>query len=603
MYKKIKGKKMKQIFTLLLAVLLTVSVFAQTPEKMSYQAVIRNSENTLITEETVGMQISILQGSSDGMVVYSETQMPTTNANGLVSIEIGNGTVLSGSFTTIDWADGPYFIKTETDPAGGTDYTVIGTSQLLSVPYALYAKTAGVIEETDPMFGASVAAGITAEDTTKWNADQTETDPVYGASVAAGITTEDTAKWNAEYTETDPIFSSSQAARVNYSDITHIKNLRGVNTGDQDLSSFITSETDPVYIADSLFLKTGVRSWNSSIAKGITATDTTNWNSKLDTEADPVYAADSSALKKDIATNLKAIMDTASQIRTDMLTSEVDPEFTSSVAGQITADDTLYWNNKVDTLIAGTGISVVNDTISVTTAVPTGIKTGEMLYWNGAAWDTIASGSNGQILTFISGKPTWKTQLKDGEVENPTTGKIWMDRNLGADNVGDYGDLYQWGRDADGHEKRDSDPTIDLSMGDTPGHDKFIIGASANNNNWDWRSTANDNLWQGVAGANNPCESGYRLPTKAEWDAEIETWDTKDKAGALGSILKLPAAGSRGVDASKVNTTISYAGDRGFYWSSTVEGGKSYKLMFNTSANTSWTEVRYFGLSVRCIKD
>src|SRR5688572_25027130 len=88
------------------------------------------------------MQISILQGSPTGTSVYVETQTPTTNANALVSTEIGSGTVVSGDFTTIDWANGPYYIKTETDPAGGTSYSITGTSQLLTVPYALYSKTA-----------------------------------------------------------------------------------------------------------------------------------------------------------------------------------------------------------------------------------------------------------------------------------------------------------------------------------------------------------------------------------------------------------------------------------------------------------------------------
>src|SRR5690554_566777 len=122
------------------------------------------------------MQISILQGSASGTAVYVETQTPTSNANGLVSLEIGAGTVVSGDFTTIDWANGPYFIKTETDPTGGTSYTITGTSQLLSVPYALHAKTAetvtGTITETDPIFGASVASGITGTDTTNWNNKQ-----------------------------------------------------------------------------------------------------------------------------------------------------------------------------------------------------------------------------------------------------------------------------------------------------------------------------------------------------------------------------------------------------------------------------------------------
>ena len=107
---------MKRLFTILTAVLLTASVFAQIPEKMSYQAVIRNSNDQLVTNQQVGMQISILQDAADGTTVYTETQTPTTNANGLVSIEFGGG----AGWEAIDWASGTYFIKTETDPNGNT---------------------------------------------------------------------------------------------------------------------------------------------------------------------------------------------------------------------------------------------------------------------------------------------------------------------------------------------------------------------------------------------------------------------------------------------------------------------------------------------------
>jgi len=134
---------MKRIFTIAAALLMTASVWAQAPEKMSYQAVVRDAGNALVTSTAVGMQISILQGSATGTPVYVETQTPTTNANGLVSLEIGVGTLVSGDFTIIDWANDTYFIKTETDPTGGTTYTITGTSQLMSVPYALYAKTSG----------------------------------------------------------------------------------------------------------------------------------------------------------------------------------------------------------------------------------------------------------------------------------------------------------------------------------------------------------------------------------------------------------------------------------------------------------------------------
>ncbi len=140
---------MKKIFIILAAVLFTVNVFAQTPEKMSYQSVIRNSENNLVVNTQVGIQVSILQGSVDGTAIYVETQMPTTNANGLASIEIGNGTVVNGDFSSIDWSNNSYFIKTETDPTGGSNYTITGVSQLLSVPYALHAKTAESVANID----------------------------------------------------------------------------------------------------------------------------------------------------------------------------------------------------------------------------------------------------------------------------------------------------------------------------------------------------------------------------------------------------------------------------------------------------------------------
>jgi hypothetical protein len=150
---------MKKLYTILAALLLTAIAFAQTPEKMSYQGVVRNSSDLLISNQAVGMQISILQTTVTGTAVYVETQVPTTNVNGLVTLEIGTGSVVSGDFTTIDWSADSYFIKTETDPTGGTTYTITGTSQLMSVPYALYAKTSG--SATPGPQGAQGADGAT----------------------------------------------------------------------------------------------------------------------------------------------------------------------------------------------------------------------------------------------------------------------------------------------------------------------------------------------------------------------------------------------------------------------------------------------------------
>jgi len=130
-------------FSFLAASLVSTFAFAQVQDAMSYQAIIRNSSNELVKSQNVGMRFSILKGSASGPVIYSETQTQTTNINGLVTVKIGAGTFVSGSYSTIDWGADTYFIKIETDPTGTANYTITGTSQLLSVPYALYAKTSG----------------------------------------------------------------------------------------------------------------------------------------------------------------------------------------------------------------------------------------------------------------------------------------------------------------------------------------------------------------------------------------------------------------------------------------------------------------------------
>ena len=134
---------MRRIITLLFVMILSAAtLFAQAPQRMSYQAVVRNSQNQLVTEQSVSVRISILQGSVTGAVVYSETHTAMTNANGLLTIEIGGGTT-SDTFDQIEWANGPFFLKSEIDPAGGINYSIESVQQLMSVPYALYATRAG----------------------------------------------------------------------------------------------------------------------------------------------------------------------------------------------------------------------------------------------------------------------------------------------------------------------------------------------------------------------------------------------------------------------------------------------------------------------------
>ena len=189
------------------------------------------------------------------------------------------------------------------------------------------------------------------------------------------------------------------------------------------------------------------------------------------------------------------------------------------------------------------------------------------------------------------------------DVINPATGQIWMDRNLGASRAAisitdteAYGDLYQWGRAADGHQIRTSGTTFALSSSDTPGHGDFILTSSSP---LDWRSPQNDNLWHGVNGTNNPCPAGYRLPTEAEFNAERLSWSSNNVAGAFASPLKLPVTGRR---EPQSNGMIDLE-NKGFYWSSTVDVANSRSLLFRSGDAVMVSNHRALGSSVRCLKD
>jgi hypothetical protein len=203
---------------------------------------------------------------------------------------------------------------------------------------------------------------------------------------------------------------------------------------------------------------------------------------------------------------------------------------------------------------------------------------------------------------FCTGSPTLVI-----DVTNPTTGKTWMDRNLGATQVATsstdaaaYGDLYQWGRRSDGHHCRNSATTTTLSSSDQPAHGNFIL---APNSPYDWRNPQNTNLWQGANGVNNPCPSGYRLPTDTELNSERLSWSNNNSSGAFTSPLKLPAAGRR----LGSTGSIGNVGLAGYYWSNVVFlnawGGSSRRLYFMSSNGEVVGELRNYGFSVRCIKN
>jgi len=496
---------------------------AQTPDQISYQAVVRDGGNNLISNQTIGVQISILQGTTTGNAVYIETHTPESNENGLVTFEIGTGTVVSGDFTTIDWTNGPYFIKTETDPTGGTSYTITGTSELLSVPYALHAKTAETVENVT----------------------------------------------------------------VDYEDVTNTP----------DLSNYLTTEVDgdPTNEIQDLQLVGNIL----TITNNGTATDI-DLSAYLDNTDTQLTDAEITALGY-IKNADDADADASNEIQDLQLVGNI---LTITNNGTATDIDLSAYLDNTDTQLTDaeiTALGYIKNADETDPSVPTATQAGEMQYWNGTAWVTVATTTNeGATLQLISGVPTWT-----GGTPSVTsiTGKIWMDRNLGATQVAtsstdaaSYGDLYQWGRGTDGHQIRTSGTTTTLSSTDTPVDGNFIL---APNSPWDWRSPQNDNLWQGVAGINNPCPTGYRIPTDAELDAERLSWGTNNAAGAFASPLKLPMAGNR----YNNDGSLGNVGTGGRYWSSTVSSTNSGSLSFGSGYASMPADGRAGGMSVRCIKD
>jgi len=201
-----------------------------------------------------------------------------------------------------------------------------------------------------------------------------------------------------------------------------------------------------------------------------------------------------------------------------------------------------------------------------------------------------------------------KAQIPDREntmvVEvKSKTGRIWMDRNLGATEVAksslqssSFGYLYQWGRFSDGHQLRRSRTTKKMSSTNSPSNSEFILSTKSPN---DWIKVQNDQLWQGAKGINNPCPVGFRLPTSNELDEEIATWISIDAKGAILSALKLPLSGYRSNGVGEVTDS----GVNGDYWTSTVEDKNARGLYFDSKSGGTDIGGRAVGVSVRCIKN
>ncbi|MDB4710105.1 collagen-like protein [Flavobacteriales bacterium] len=493
---------MKRILLALVTITtIALSSFGQAPEGFKYQAVVRDAGNFILTNQAVGMQMTIQQGAIGGTTVYQETFAPTTNNYGLVNLEIGNGTVLSGDFTTIDWSAGPYYIETAVDVNGGTSYDVMGTSQLMSVPYALYAKTSGNGQGPVGPQGATGAQGPQGP---------VGNDGAVGATGPQGPAGNDGA-----------VGATGAQGPAGNDGAVGATGPQGPAGIDAVCCNTVDSLTQLVSTLDSI-----VTVITSQIIFGCTDTLADNYNSLANFD-------------------------------------DGTCTYTPVVLG-CTDSTALNYNPLANT---------DDGSCTYTPQYPGG-------------------------SVFCSSGPTAIV-----DVTNPVTGKIWMDRNLGATQAATssndalaYGDLYQWGRRSDGHQCRNSPSTTTLSSTDQPANSNFIRASSSP---YDWRSPQNANLWQGVNGINNPCPSGYRLPTEIEMNEEVLSWSSTDAAGAFASPLKWTVTGYR----SHNSANIMAAGGIGNYHTSTVDGTLSSYLSFNSNIGTIASGARASGSACRCIKD
>jgi hypothetical protein len=659
---------MKKLILSILFLFTVTVLWAQVPQQISYQSVIRDGNNVVVASSPVGIKISLLKGTATGPAIYVETHRKTTNANGLVSLEIGTGTVLSGSFASIDWANGPYLIQTETDPTGGTNYSIPAVIALNSVPYALYAANGtpgpkgdkgdtgvtgpqGLTGLTGPAgnTGAQGPIGLTGpagSQGIQGPTGATGAAGVNGKMVLNGTTNPTNQGVDGDFyinTATNTLFGPkasgtwpsgiSLVGSQGFTGSTGAAGAQGIQgpTGATGSTGPAPSGTGIVTVSSGTLQTPGALSGDvTTSASGLVtsiATGAVTSDKLLD---GTIATAD---LANSAVTNEKIAGVAGSKVSGNISGNATNVTGTVAVGNGGTGATTitgLVKGNGTGTMTAavvgtdyqapltltttGSGAATLSGATLNIPTLAAGTTPGDMLYWNGTTneWVKVAAGSNGQTLTFYNGAPAWsETIAYANTVVNPTTSKIWMDRNLGATQVATsstdylaYGSLYQWGRGSDGHQiivwtsssasngaEQNNETT---TRSDAPGNGNFITFFG------DWRSSTNDNLWQGVSGVNNPCPTGYRIPTIAEWDAERLSWSANTSVGAFASPLKLPLPGIRRDDDGNLRDVGTY----GYYWSSAVSGTDSRYLDFNSSSASVTPSIRRArGLSVRCIKD
>jgi hypothetical protein len=521
-------KKISQLFAILLLGI-TLSTQAQF---INYQGVARDNAGNILINQPIALRLSVLSGSAVGTAVYVETHATTTDGYGLFTLQIGQGTVVTGVFNDIAWSSSSFFLKVEIDPTGGTNYGLAGTTQFAAVPYSLHAKTAdngfsgnyndltnqpvlfdgafnsltgkpstlagyGITDgmntshaangitngniinwdaayswgnhatagyltsfmESDPVFLSHPASGISGADIGNWTTAYswgnhttagyltsfTESDPIFISHPASGITGEEIGNWTIAYswgnhatagyltsfTESDPVFLSHPASGISGADIGNW--TTAYSWGNHATAGYLTSftESDPIFI--------------SHPASGITGADIGNWTIAYSwgnhatagyltsfTETDPIFGAWDKSSGIVIASSQVSDFETSVTNNPAVLANTAKNSYPPADAAKLAG------------IAAGAEVNVNADWNATSGDAqilnkPTGTNPGDMLYWNGTQWLPVPAGTEGQVLKFTSGIPTWGSSVQFASIITTAISGIGTTTAISGGNVSDGG--------------------------------------------------------------------------------------------------------------------------------------------------------------------
>ena len=543
---------------------------AQAPQKINFQSVLRNTTGEVVSNSSVSLRISILSGTITGTLVYSETHAKTTDAGGLMSLQIGSGTVLSGVFANIDWGSTSHFIKLEADFSGGSNYVVLGTQELMSVPYALYAS------KTD-----TSALNLTSRLATKLNATDT-------VSLSNRINAK--ANTNSGSSDTSLLNLTNRfSTKLNVTDTTSLSNridLKLTKTDTASLSNRI----------DLKLTKTDTASLSNRIDGKLTKTDTASLSNRIDLK---LTKTDTASLSNRIDGKLTKT-DTAS------LSERINTKLNSSVIDLgIRTGDIIYWDEdlrKFRILAPGTAGQVLKMSSS---GIPV---------WGTDATTSVSAFSPcGTTISDIDGN-SYNTVLIGAQ--------CWTKENL---RVRRYNNGTSILFDATGGSGGSSTTWQNLTIG---AHTIYANDSTATPSNrtkygylYNWYAAKGIYTTGNIASTDtlNICPSGWHVPTDADWttlttelgeesvaggkmkSVGTSFWNSPNTEATNSSGFSVLPGGYRNSDGSFINIR-----DFAFVWSATeYDGNFAWYRRLNYSVVYVYrtTSDKSVGASVRCLKN